>query len=363
MAAKRKRGDSWEYAVKRKGVLHKPITLTFRDEAEGDAYVAHLEKLLAAGIVPDEFRLREDAITTIGKAIEKYIDATHITDDDVNELGRLSGQLGKRTLDRVSYTWAEDWVKELQSSDISPSTIRKKVGTLARCLDWVVRRENTMLASNPLRMLPKRYATTATGRRDVERDRRIQEGEEEKIQAILNKEKPENRERPLTLIHAVALRLMFTLALETAMRMREIYTVTIDQVDLERRTIFLDKTKNGSKRQVPLSSIAVDALKLHFSDRNNVIDGRVFSVWDGNTKAVALRTTSNRLSAQWATIFSAAKCADLRFHDLRHEAISRLFERTNLSDIEIAKISGHSSTKMLMRYANLRASNLATRLW
>ncbi len=355
MASKRKRSTgSWEYVVKRKGLLPKPINLTFDTEEEGDAYVAHLEKLLDAGIVPEEFKDKAKAIATIGQAIYQYIESVHITDDDVGILGMLNSQVGTRSLDQVTYTWSESWIRELQAGGGAPSTIRKKVGALARCFDWVVRRSDTMLVANPLRMLPKRYATTATGRKDVERDRRLHDGEEAKIMAVLDKIKPEHRERALALPQAEALRLMFVLALETAMRMREIYTVTLDQVDLSKRTIFLDKTKNGSKRQVPLSSVAVAALKKYKHDGNVL-----FPFWDGKTSAASLRKSTTRISQQWQRIFSAAQCDGLRFHDLRHEATSRLFERTNFSDIEIAKITGHSSTKMLMRYANLRGSKLA----
>lgn len=49
--------------------------------------------------------------------------------------------------------------------------------------------------------------------------------------------------------------MLFDLALETAMRLSEMLTLTTQQVDLGRRTIFLEKTKNGSKRQVPMSSV------------------------------------------------------------------------------------------------------------
>lgn len=62
-------------------------------------------------------------------------------------------------------------------------------------------------------------------------------------------------------------------------------------------------------------------------------------------------------------IFDIAKCEGLRFHDLRHEATSRLFERTSLSETQIMKITGHKSHKMMMRYANLRASDMAEGLW
>ncbi|MFA6904285.1 MAG: site-specific integrase [Gallionellaceae bacterium] len=361
MASKRKRSTgSWEYVVKRKGLLPKPINLTFDSEVEGDAYVAHLEKLLDAGIVPDDFKEKAQAIATIGESIKAYFEAVHITDDDIGWLKAMAETIGSRSLDRVTYAWVEDWVKELQAGGGAPSTIRKKVGALARCLDWVVRKQGTMLAANPLRMLPKRYATTATGRKDEERDRRLQEGEEPRILVILDRQKPEGRQRALALPYAEAFKLMFTLSLETAMRMREVYTLEVEQIHLDKRTIFLEKTKNGDKRQVPLSSVAVSAIKDYLTTHSGE---RLFPFWDGNHSPAALRTMSNRLSHQWHTIFEAARCEGLRYHDLRHEATSRFFERTTMSDVEIAKITGHSSTQMLMRYANLRGSSLAAKLW
>ena len=52
---------------------------------------------------------------------------------------------------------------------------------------------------------------------------------------------------------------------------------------------------------------------------------------------------------------------DLHFHDLRHEATSRLFEK-GLNPVEVATITGHKDTKMLMRYTHLRAEDLVRRL-
>ena len=74
-------------------------------------------------------------------------------------------------------------------------------------------------------------------------------------------EKPHGRQRPFDLPHQKALNCLFELALETAMRLREMYTLDSAQVAIKDRTIFLDKTKNGDKRQVPLSSVAVATLK------------------------------------------------------------------------------------------------------
>jgi integrase len=57
-----------------------------------------------------------------------------------------------------------------------------------------------------------------------------------------------------------------------------------------------------------------------------------------------------------------AKLKDLRFHDLRHEAISRFFENSDLDAMEIRLISGHKSLQMLARYSHLRAARLVERL-
>lgn len=357
MASKRKRGEAWEYFVKKKGVLPKTLTLTFGSEAEGDEYVAQLEKLLAAGIVPAEFQAKATAILTVGRAIEQYCRAVHITDDDVGILGALAHSVGAVRICEVNYAWAERWVASLRNAGSSPSTIRHKVGALARCLDWLVRRADTMLSANPLRILPKRYATTADGRKDVERDRRLLPGEEARILQVLSGERIDGRQRPIAAESCESLRLMFVLALETAMRLREIYTLTGEQVDIAQRTIFLDKTKNGDSRQVPLSSVAVAEL-------DGLAGGLLFPLWwQGSVDAAALRKASNRLSSQWSRVFDAAQCEGLHFHDLRHEATSRLYERTSLSDVQISRITGHRSLQMLRRYSNLRGSDLASRLW
>jgi len=91
--------------------------------------------------------------------------------------------------------------------------------------------------------------------------------------------------------------------------------------------------------------------------------GRLFPFWEGERSPLALRRVSSKLSRQFERIFVAAGCADLGFHDPRHEATSRLYEKTTLIDIKIASITGHRDPRQLKRYANLRASDLADQLW
>jgi len=366
VATKRKRKGKWAYRVRRAGLIPKPIYLTFDSEQEGDEYVARLEALLDRGIVPpDLIDERSRAGERLHGAIRAYKSSVSIADVDVSILKIIITRVPDLALKDLSFAWAQAWITSLKRvHGLAPNTIRHHVGALARCLDWLAAHGD--LIANPLRMLARGYSrysaddgSAAGGAKlDSERDRRLEPGEEDRIRAVLAGEKREDRERPLELREQAALVLLFDLALETAMRMREMYTLDVAQIDLGKRTVFLDKTKNGSKRQVPLSSVALARLRDHVGDQRS---GLLFPWWDGDRKSL-LRTTS-QLSRQWSRVFEYAKCVDLHFHDMRHEATSRLFERTNLSDVEIAKISGHSSTRMLMRYANLRGSNLADHLW
>ena len=385
MATKRKRGSSWEFIVRRKGILPKPLYLSFSSEDEGDRYVKKLEALLDVGVVPEEFRQRLGEPLTIEDAAREYLAVQQVPASDQRCLAVVVSRIGATRLSTINYAWAEAWVMGLKRErNLSPSTIRHQVGALARCFDWGARRAVAGLVVNPLRQLPKRYAIyndsdasavrvlAGHARTDVERDRRLQSGEELRIREILAGAKPVDRERAFELRHQGALECLFELALESGMRLREMYTLSKGQVDLSQRTAFLEKTKNGDKRQVPLTSVAVKAIQRYEKqvaegkrgmDHFKFEKGLLFPWWNGNLDDAVLRKTTSLLSRQFARVFEAANCVDLRFHDLRHEATSRLFERTRLSDIEISRITGHKDPRVLRRYSNLRGSDLAAKLW
>ena len=90
-------------------------------------------------------------------------------------------------------------------------------------------------------------------------------------------------------------------------------------------------------------------------------DDLIFPFWDGRKES--LRRTTLKLSRKWSTIAKLAGCDDLHWHDLRHEAVCRLYEKTKMTDLQIAKISGHKDLRMLKRYSNLRGSDLAEMMW
>lgn len=377
MAGKRKRASGWEYVFKRAGVLDKPIYMTFADEAEGDAFAARLDALLARGIVPTELQAPNKPLN-IQQLVRLYEQDAHPSPKDRAALGTVLAVHGAQPLTGITSAWVDGWIMEMKRIDkIAPATIRAKVGALARCCDWGMRKGYLVMPDHPLRTLPDGYAQytradeahAGVKREDVERDRRLEPGEHEKILGVIEGGVLPRKQRPLALEHVPALRCLYFLAVESAMRLREMFTLTLAQVDLQRRTVFLDKTKNGDKRQVPLSSVALAELESYIDSVHGPAPdpaARLFPWWSGEDGD--LDETSDYLSKLFHSerspgIFDVAGCKGLKFHDLRHEAVSRLFERTTLSETQIMKISGHKSQRMLMRYANLRASNLAAAMW
>ena len=157
---------------------------------------------------------------------------------------------------------------------------------------------------------------------DQRREWRLRPGEQDKlIQAAL-------RCRNKLIAPIVAL------AVETAMRRGEILAIKKEHFDPVKRTLLIPESKNGRARTIPLSITAVELLNAHAID-----GGRLFPI------------SANAFRLAWERVKRRAGNVDLHFHDLRHEAISRLFEK-GLSVPEVALISGHRDLRMLLRYTH-----------
>ncbi|MGB3290993.1 MAG: site-specific integrase [Burkholderiaceae bacterium] len=365
---KRFPNGTWQYTFKRAGVLDKPLYMTFDSETEGDAYAERLEALLDRGIVPSEAQAG-GKVLTIAQLDREYQRDAHPSAKDRSALGVIVGSHGGVRLTSLDAAWVDTWISGMKRIEkLAPASIRARVGALARCTDWGMRKRYLKMPDHPLRTLPDGYAQyteadiafTGQARTDVERDRRLEPGEDERIFALIASGQIPRKHRPWVLDDVAAIRCMYLLAQESAMRLREMYTLGRSQIDLAHKTVFLDKTKNGDKRQVPLSSVALATLTEYLEG----VEGEyVFPWWNGDSSEANLKNTSDFLSNLYKEIFEAAGCKGLRFHDLRHEATSRLFERTKMSETKIMKITGHKSRRMLMRYANLRGSDLSAEMW
>lgn len=148
------------------------------------------------------------------------------------------------------------------------------------------------------------------------------------------------------------------IALETGMRLSEIGGLRISQVDLEKRVVRLDITKNSSPRTVPLTKAATAAFQAAID--NPIRPHETDLVFFGEPGRDGVRRPY-LFDKAWTDAKKTACLTDFRFHDLRHEAVSRLVE-AGLSDQEVAAISGHKSMQMLKRYTHLRAEDLVVKL-
>ncbi len=209
---------------------------------------------------------------------------------------------------------------------ISPSTVRLEMSLLSNLFD-VGRIEWGVCDGNPVTNVRKPKAAPG-------RDRRLTAREERQILRYCH-------------AHPTAdLYVLVVLAIETAMRQGELLKLEWEHINLQRRIAHLPDTKNGSKRDVPLSLKARDAL-IQLGAKTK---GQVFSY------------TANGLKSAWRIMLQRLGIEDLHFHDLRHEACSRLFELGTLDIMEIAAISGHKSLAMLKRYTHLKAAKLVRKL-
>lgn len=181
---------------------------------------------------------------------------------------------------------------------------------------------------------------------DVRRERRLSKDEERRLIRRFMSNRQKTRRR-----HWIRI---FRLALNTAARMQELHLAEWSEFNLDGRfwTIPAAHTKKKRTRVVPLNRAAMRALRAMWLIRDPQ-SPRVFHVL-GNTHS---------LSNCFYHLTLNMGLEDLRFHDLRHEAISRMvLTERQLRVSDIMKIVGHSSIEMLERYSNLRGDELASQL-
>ena len=135
----------------------------------------------------------------------------------------------------------------------------------------------------------------------------------------------------------IYLKPIILIALNTAMRRGEILSFKWSDIDLKRNLINIDNTKTGYARSIKMNENVQLVL-----ERLNIVDERLFPI-SVNSLRLCYQRLCNKLNIK------------IRFHDFRHEAISRLFEQ-NLSIPHIASISGHRTVSQLFRYAHFKGS-------
>lgn len=329
MATIRKLRGRWQAQVRRRGM--KPRCKSFDSKQEAEKWARDLEAQVDRfGAAPDTKILES---TTLGQLLERYQREISPTKrGSVQEIQRIDvlrrHDLSYRTLIGLSQQDIASFRDERLQS-VAPSTTVRELAILSHVLEVAIRDWGLPLAKNVVKLVRRPVIRN-------ERSRRLTGDEEQRLL-----DGCDGGQTPY-------FKTLLILAIETGMRRGEILGLRWSDISHNRRVITLTITKNGSGREVPLSQRAFDAL-MDWKERALVDKSTVFPMMPG------------ALEQAWRRLLIRTGIKSLRFHDLRHEGVSRLFER-GLNIIEVSSISGHKELRMLKRYTHLSADDLVARL-
>ena len=324
MATIRKRSGKYHAQIRKTGynALTKSFSSLTTAKRWASATEADMERNLHV-FIPDN--------TTIGELLDRYekeISPLHKSHQvEKYRLQTLREHLGDKRVSALLPSVVCKY-RDQRLKAISPASLKRELTILSSVLNIAVKEWGINLQSNPVSMvsLPK----IARGR-----DRRLEPGEEEQL-----------------LSSSGELKRLIILALETGMRRGEILNIKKSHIDFTRQTLLIPLTKTDTPRTIPLSSKAIAVLREQLRGSEKVISIGVTTLFTYKPRS---------LSGAFLRLCRRHKLEKLHFHDLRHEATSRFFVK-RLNPVEVATVTGHKNTRMLMRYTHLRAEDLVKRL-
>lgn len=373
----------WQAKVRRLGTPAQ--SKTFTTKADAQRWARSIEREIDTGaFIPSDKAdklLFEDAVSRYRREVLPTLRG-HAQAE--TRLTRLEASFGKYAMSAITGAMIASYRDERLCA-VAPQTVVHELGQLQRIFkraaqEWGVQLPRgipTLLVSKP-RLPPGR-------------DRRLNPGEES-----LLLEQASSLAQPWV-------KSVIILAIETAGRQSELLSLTWAHVDLKRRVARLRGpdgrvTKNGSPyRDVPLSTRAVNTLDA----LPRSLNGLVFPIsqnalqlsWERLCKSARKKHLMHRLRqllaeaalspleieseiralvfkkrspsrlavSEWALLEKEDQTLlDLHFHDLRHEATSRLADLLQMH--ELMKVTGHKTSAMLSRYYHPRAEDLAAKL-
>lgn len=323
MASIRFRTHKWQCRIQRKG--YPTLSKAFETKEDAQRWARGIERSMDLG----EYAVADTTVTTLGDLIDRYL--KEVTPTKRGATGEKY-RLGVVKMDKI----ASLNIKTITSADVAgfrdrrlakvkSTTARHDLFTISAVFEHA-RLEWSYAITNPVRGI--RIPAMGKGR-----ERRLLDGEEERLLAELHK------------CRNAWMVPLFLFSIETACRQSEALKLQWSDVDLSKRYAVFRGTKNGDDRIIPLSGKAIRIL----SNLPRDLKGKVFPV-PMPTVRTAFEHARERAGAQ-----------DLRWHDLRHEAVSRLHER-GLSTVEVASISGHKTLACLARYTHMKVERLAEKL-
>lgn len=347
-------GDRWRAQVRRKG--HPTLSENFKTKQDAQRWAREKEHEIDKGkFTPAGLRL------TLGEIIQTYRDSmteAKIGRDKKLCLSRLKKHLADVRLDELDNQRVLNYATLREGEGCGPASLQNEMSYLRVALRYggvlCEAGEATAVALARLTIAQDFLRHADRLKSSEERDRRPTLAELEKLEAYFAKRRSPTPMWTLCLF-----------AMATAMRLGEIVGpggITWEDVNIKRRTVVVRDRKDpngvaGNDEVIPLlcgpvvwRGATVDPLELmKFAPASSWCRGRVFPFAEGT------------ISGAFGTACKSLQIDDLHFHDLRHEAVSRLFEH-GLQIQEVALVSGHKNWKNLKRYTNLRPETLHDRM-
>jgi integrase len=320
MGCVRKRGKSWNAQVRIAG--WRSFTKSFKSKSDAKLWIDELERKLHSAPIPD---IPIDRKIALGELLIKFADEVSPSHKGcVAETCRLKsiarrwiGELDIRYLTKQHFIQYRDDRMTL----VTGSSVGSELALMKRVLDTAVKKWGYGIPYNPIKDIEFPKGSTA-------RTRRLVGDEKERLLTAASSQRN------------IYIASIIEFAIETGMRRSEILKLRWCDVDLENGFASLYDTKNGEDRRVPLTRRCIEVLQTVPQT-----DEQVFPI-----SATCLRLAWNRTR-------NKVGITDLRFHDLRHEAVSRFFEM-GMSVPEVALISGHKDVRQLFRYTHLNPENV-----
>lgn len=318
---------------------------TFRTKRDAEDWARRTEDEMVRGVFIQ--RATSERLT-LADALDRYIKEVSSTKSDFTQRGekskakQLKAKLGKYSLAALTADLVADYRDDRLKEGMKSNTVRLELALLGHLFTVAIKEWRVGLIYNPVANIRK--PSPGQGR-----DRRLSPDEETKlIEAVSKYSNP-------------MLGWIVRAALATGMRSTELVSLKRSQVDLQRRIVRLASadTKSGDARTVPLTLEAKKVFEEALANPVRPIDcDLVFFGEVGRDGKTRRPYAFNKIFGQ---IKKEIGMADLHFHDLRHEAVSRLVE-AGLSDQKVSAISGHKTMQMLKRYTHLRAEDLVAEL-
>lgn len=327
MATIRKRNSKWQVTVRRKGFKSTSKSFILKSDAEEWARMKECQ----ADRADFQFDVKRLDYITWKELLEQYRDIivskkkSHLSETNhINAyLKRCENVVNLRLSQIKPYHFSE--YRDRRLKEVKPATICRELGIFRHAFEIAKTEWGYPIAKNPVAQIRKPRISNR-------RDRRISPNEYSRILRATNT-CTNSYIKPIIMI-----------AVNTAMRRGEILNIQGKHINFDKRTLHIPDTKTGRARTIPLPLKTLNILKQHY------YDGLLFPL------------SANAFRLSWDRVLVRASVTGLKFHDTRHEAISRFFER-GLSVPEVALISGHLSVNILInRYTHIRAENIARKL-